>query len=425
MQPINYQPPNLKDSQTGLSYIPTNTFDAKGSSVVPQQIVIIIILSLAAFFIAFVLSTNSEKTLTEADNSQSSSDNSISSTEQDIEDEDSANEENPNDESESVAIAEPLAPAVIPTEDNNAGEDEEPVITDNRQEEREPENDIDNLGDDVDEPTDDNSDEPIIEEPAEDYIDRQYSHISQEIKDLANRLELTYEAKKELYDHNPQIFDDNQAAGYNCQTDAEDVVIYGCWQVDDIDILRTSTMETTIAHELLHAIYYDLFLHNQTDDIDRQLEEFKITRSEEIEKILELYEGHYDYENPETRRWAEYSELHSFIGTQFFDLPSELEEHYAKYFNNRRKVVNFYVSWQTSFRLKQEEYQSFTTDVYNQDAQYQACFYDLDNSLDDCQIYQTDREAFETYAECLRSHLTKFEDCSSLKPEFIPYDEGT
>ena len=239
---------------------------------------------------------------------------------------------------------------------------------------------------------------------------------------MASRLELTYEAKKELYDHNPRIFEDEQNEEYNCRTDADDIVVYGCWRVNNIDILRTATMETTVAHELLHAIYYDLYQHNKTEEINRYLEEFKASRPEEVKDILELYEGHYDYENLETRQWAEYSELHSFIGTQFFEISEDLERHYAKYFNNRRKLVEFYVDWQESFNSKQSEYQAIPGYVHNQDVQYQKCFYNFNNPVENCQAFKTDREAYETYGECLRSHLSKFDDCLSLKPEFITYE---
>ena len=411
MQPLSYQPPDFGGNQPELPRVQPI---AKQSPAIPIQIAIIVIIGLTAFLIVFLLSSVTKNLQTDNSNPQESSEGLASETEQAGEEE----EEDMASEQEVTEVAErPKTAQVQPTIE------EEPETTSSQEEIEKIELGIntEDPGNDEEEP-DDNPGEPLPETPREDYVDRQYSHISQEIKNLANRLELTYEAKKELYDHNPQIFEDEQDEEYDCRTDADDIVVYGCWRVNNIDILRTASMETTIAHELLHAIYYDLYQHNETEEINRYLEEFKASRPEEIRDILELYEGHYDYENLETRQWAEYSELHSFIGTQFFEISEDLERHYAKYFNNRRKLVEFYVDWQESFNLKQSEYQAITGYVHDQDVQYQKCFYNFNNSVENCQAFKTDREAYEAYGECLRTHLRKFDDCLSLKPEFLPYE---
>ena len=264
--------------------------------------------------------------------------------------------------------------------------------------------------------------EPVVEPPEEDSVDQSYPLIPREVKDLANRLGLTAEAKREFYNHEPSIFEDADAPGYDCGTsDSSTVIIYGCWQIDRIYILRTSTMETTAAHELLHAIYYELYLHNETDVLDQHLAKFKEDHPDKVQEILERYANHYDYGDETSRQWAEYNELHSFIGTQFPEIPQELEDHYAKYFKNRRKVANFYLNWEKSFERKNQENQSLQAIADKQREEYKKCLSDWNNTLEYCRTFDSDIDAYNTYSQCLASDKTLFSDCLYLKPEFIPY----
>ena len=264
------------------------------------------------------------------------------------------------------------------------------------------------------------SDPPADEEPIVEDIDSRYGNISQEVKDLAQRLGLTDKAKRIFYDHDPQIFESETADGYDCRTSSEEVVVYGCWQIDSIDILRTASMETTVAHELLHAIYYDLYTARRSDELNGWLKAFRQSRPEEVNAILEIYEGHYSSEDEETRQWAELSELHSFIGTQFDNLGDDLENHYAAYFKDRTVVVAFYKTWHDSTERKRQEARDINQGVRLQDVEYQECVYD--HGLSGCESYKTDREAFETYGECLTSHRTHIDECLAIKPALVVYE---
>ena len=264
---------------------------------------------------------------------------------------------------------------------------------------------------------------PVEPESREDHVDKQYPYISQEIKNLAKSLGLTYKAKKIFYDHNPQIYDRTDADGYDCnvESDSSTTIIYGCWEVDNIYILRTSSMETTVAHELLHAIYYNLFLDGETSLLDEHLRDFKLDNPHKTQEILDLYTDHYDYENEDLRQWAEYNELHSFIATQFDNIPQELEDHYAEYFKNREEVLYFYERWQESFRQKSEEIEKIADYVRQQDEEYVRCAQNWDNTLEYCQAFQADRDSYNTYGECLESHQTLFHECLKIRPEFLTY----
>ena len=255
-------------------------------------------------------------------------------------------------------------------------------------------------------------------------IDDRYDHIAQEIKDLANQLELTDRAKEIFYDHDPQILDNENDPDYSCRSSSADVVVYGCWQTGHIDVLRTPSLKTTTVHELLHAVYYELYINYRSEDIDPLLDDFKRDHPELTAEFLDIYEGHYNYEDEETRRWAERSEIHSFIGSQVAELPAALEEHYGRYFHNRAKIVDFYEAWLESLDRKQEASEQVNQLVGDQDGEYQTCVYDL-NSFAGCSQFETDRVAYQAYADCLTSHKTSFDDCQALQPAFIPYASST
>ncbi|MYB39758.1 hypothetical protein F4X86_00490 [Candidatus Saccharibacteria bacterium] len=299
-------------------------------------------------------------------------------------------------ETEPVAMPEELPPAP-PTDVNDNPPEEPPVEIPEPQPEPEP--------------------EPVVT------VDDRYDHIPQNVKDLANRLELSDAGKEMLYDNNPRIFDDDSDPGYGCRSSSADVVVYGCWQTGSIAILRTPSLETTAAHELLHAAYYDLYIHHQSDEIDRLLDNFKRDNPEVVAEFLEIYEGHYQYEDEEARQWAERSEIHSFVGSQIAEIPQALEEHYSRYFNNRRRVVDFYETWLDSFERKREESHNVNQLAQDQHSEYQECIFDFEPPAN-CQQFEADTDAYQAYADCLTSHLTSFDDCQRLKPAFIPYEPG-
>ena len=257
--------------------------------------------------------------------------------------------------------------------------------------------------------------EPPAETPRVPPDGRRYEDVPQNVKDLAGRLGLNAAGKKIFYGSNPRIFDDDDP-DYGCRG-PEDAVVYGCWQAGSIAILRTPSMETTAAHEFLHAVYHDHHSRQQTDELDRLLDGFRRDNPETVAEFLEIYEGHYQYDNESSRLWAERSEIHSFVGSQVPPIPAALEEQYAR-------VVGFYENWRDSFDRKRDEAGNVDRLVQDQDSQRRACLLDF-RPADDCRRFEADVNAYQAYADCLASHLTGFDDCLALKPAFAPYVPAT
>ena len=182
----------------------------------------------------------------------------------------------------------------------------------------------------------------------DDTIDSHYPDISQEIKDLANRLELTIEGKRLFYEYQPEIFETDSDPDYLCNKNVKvnwRVTISGCWSIQNtkkIYLLRNSNLETSAAHELLHAAYYDLYIHGKHETIEEDVITVFNQHNEELKKLINVYDSLHGDKNTEFKDLSVYNELHSFIGSQIEEIPQGLEEHYTRYFNDRQKIVSFF-----------------------------------------------------------------------------------
>ena len=88
--------------------------------------------------------------------------------------------------------------------------------------------------------------------------------------------------------------------------------------------------ESTLAHELLHAVYARLSMREKT-----RLEPLMRAAYEDNRESLESSLGLYTSE-------VFLDELHSRLGTQIADLSPALAEHYARFFNDRTQIVAFF-----------------------------------------------------------------------------------
>lgn len=102
----------------------------------------------------------------------------------------------------------------------------------------------------------------------------------------------------------------------------------------DIPDDRLLDAEAVIAaHEMLHAAWYIDLNRQERNDLTVILKTYydSLPLDHFLRARLSLYS-----DSPE----SEPTELHSILGTEANILPAILENHYSKYFNDRRKVVN-------------------------------------------------------------------------------------
>ena len=111
----------------------------------------------------------------------------------------------------------------------------------------------------------------------------------------------------------------------------------------------TGVVETTAAHELLHAAWVRLGDGDRADLAERLIAEYDelAATDDAFKQRMSVYES--------LSRSAFANELHSVFGTEVRDLSPELESHYDKWFTDRSVVVDWYDGYHAVFtELKAE-----------------------------------------------------------------------
>lgn len=124
----------------------------------------------------------------------------------------------------------------------------------------------------------------------------------------------------------------------HCENIGEGTNVLGCYLPSDdriyvyevtLDELKVSN-KSTMAHELLHAVW-ERFSDSDKRKLGELLEAEYQEHAEELGGILEYY----DQEDRLT-------ELFARIGTEIAEVSEELERYYARVFEDRQRIVNFY-----------------------------------------------------------------------------------
>ena len=264
---------------------------------------------------------------------------------------------------------------------------------------------------------------PPTADPEATDIDDQYPLISQEIKDLAERISLTHTAKRIFYDHNPVLVATAAEIKAACSLGAEVAgFLHGCWKKSPkrLYILNDARVETTAVHELLHAVYYKNYGGSVPRFIKNQINVVAEQQPEKVKDVLRPYALATSGRPAYVVRWIQYNELHSFLGTEFDSLPQELEDYYAIYIKDRSVVLGFDTAWHQSFAAKLEAGQKLKERYQKQVDEYKKCRADL--TIEDCQQYDL-YEEFVAFGECLSSTFTLYKDCSAIDPALIRYED--
>lgn len=138
-------------------------------------------------------------------------------------------------------------------------------------------------------------------------------------------------------------------------------IVLGCYSAQRMYIYNVADSrldgveEVTAAHELLHAAYERLS-SSEKSEVNRQLRVVaENINDERLQKTIEEYRasGEAHLEN----------ELHSILGTELAVLPDQLEQHYAKYFNNRQKIVSYAKQYEEAFESLNRQIDEYDQDL--------------------------------------------------------------
>lgn len=174
------------------------------------------------------------------------------------------------------------------------------------------------------------------------------------IAEYADRSTMTDEGRFLFYASRPEVLAGDDFDGH-CSSELEGVGILGCYQHGDkriylfdvTDDRLDGIEEVVAAHEMLHAAW-DRMGQGERDALAPLLEEAADARSDDpdFQKTLEYY--------AQAEPGERLNELHSIIGTEFADIPADLEKHYATYFSDRAALVQLHVTSHAVFQQQQE-----------------------------------------------------------------------
>jgi nicotinamidase-related amidase len=173
------------------------------------------------------------------------------------------------------------------------------------------------------------------------------------VAELADRTGMSGLGRRIFFASLPSI-DDAADLNANCSDLETTMIILGCYARGRIHVFNvsderiTDAKYVTSAHEMLHAAYIRL-PKGERDRINRLLEEAYHYASKNDELLDVMAE--YAQVEPAQR----YNELHSILGTEYAELYPELEKYYARYFADRRKIVDMAAQYRKVFKNLEKE----------------------------------------------------------------------
>ncbi|HUP26570.1 MAG TPA: hypothetical protein VM124_02930 [Candidatus Limnocylindrales bacterium] len=176
---------------------------------------------------------------------------------------------------------------------------------------------------------------------------------SLQIVQLANDTSMSGRGRHLFYVYHPEL-NDKDSFNENCKSRGnEQTIVLGCYVggvgiyvYNVTDPRLQGITQVTSAHEMLHAAYGRL-QGKEKLRIDKLLNQaYTGSDNTRLKETIEDYrKSGADITN----------ELHSILGTEIRNLPPELEQYYARYFDNRLTVVGFSEKYEQAFTLRKQQ----------------------------------------------------------------------
>lgn len=207
---------------------------------------------------------------------------------------------------------------------------------------------------------------------------------------LREELELTNHGERILKATKLQL-EDSTDFNQHCLNDNREVSLLGCYTDGSIYVYKitddqlAAANKVTAAHELLHAAWERMNFWERTwveELLDQVYDDNQAWFDEEL--------TYYDEED-------RLEEIYTRAGTKLADLPEELERHYAKYFKNRAKIVQFYQDYEAPFLALQLEMEELAEQIERIGTEIEA-----------------ERETYYGEVEKLNREIMSFNDCAGV-----------
>lgn len=195
---------------------------------------------------------------------------------------------------------------------------------------------------------------------------------NQRVVSLADDTTMKDNTRRVFYVNHPEI-NDKASFKQNCHATEQSIVLgcyvqhKGIYLLDVTDPRLEGVMQVTSAHEVLHA-EYDRLSKSERTRVDQMTASFYASLdNDRIKKTIDQYAAKDSSIVP--------NELHSILASEVRNLSPELETYYARYFNDRAKVVDF-----------SEKYEQTFVDLTNQVEAYDEQLKELKATIDSNQL---------------------------------------
>ncbi len=217
---------------------------------------------------------------------------------------------------------------------------------------------------------------------ARDFFNQLFYKEPQEITAIRENLELTDRASF-IFKSSRPVLEPHDDFLKSCGAVESSTYTLGCYSNGVIHVykLDSSTfpglIESTSAHELLHAIW------------ERLSDTEKATLTPELEKVYNSNQSHFailSVYSDENRM----SELYARVGSEISSLPDPLEQHFQEYFKDQDKVVSYYTSYsapikklETELGEKKQKIDALKTEILEKTNDYQSRLAALNTAITD------------------------------------------
>lgn len=196
-----------------------------------------------------------------------------------------------------------------------------------------------------------------------------------EVVRLADTTTMTSGARRLFYVYRPSL-EDKSSFNQHCNN-TEQTIVLGCYierqgiyLYNISDARLNGIIEVTAAHELLHAAY-DRLSDKERQRVDSLTKQ--VADSIADERLKSTVEN-YRQKDPDVVP----NELHSILATEVRDLPPDLETYYARYFANRKSIVDLADRYKQAFTERENQVKAIDEQLVNLKAQIDA----LNDSLE-------------------------------------------
>jgi cell division protein FtsB len=213
--------------------------------------------------------------------------------------------------------------------------------------------------------------------------------IPDEVAAIAEATGMSEEGELVYRASTPAIEDDDE---FNEHCAIEGGAVLGCYYAGNVYVYAVTderlegTVEVTAAHEMLHAAYERLS-PSERNRIDELVDDAiaEIPDDDPVFEDLKLYSAA-----------QQDDEWHSRIGTEFADLDPELEAHFARYFDDRAKVVALNVKATALFDQLRAEIEALVAEIDALDPVLEARIAKYEKAIDN---FNADVDSFNTRAQ--------------------------